>query len=34
MDTHTHCQGGEGGGGWRVCVCRVGVRGGLSRVGT
>ena len=31
---YTHCQGGLGGGGWRVGVCRWGVRGRLSRVGT
>ena len=33
MDTHTAKEGG-GGGGWRVCVYRWGVRGRLSRVGT
>ena len=36
MDTHTAKVGGGvgGGGGWRVCVCRWGVRRRLSRVGT
>ena len=33
MDTHT-ANGGGGGRGWRVYVCRWGVRGRLSRVGT
>ena len=33
MDTHT-AKGMGVGDGWRVCVCRLGVRGRLSRVGT
>ena len=35
---HTHCQGGRGRGGWRVCVCRWGggegeaLKGGHNKV--